>query len=182
MKKQKAEKEIIDIKPQVESTPFLSENSDNYFNIQNFYNERSKKMINSINPTNQTVQPLANVVFLGNNVISNKCNTCCGSINHNDGSGIFTITKPGVYKVHFNANVAPTVAGPITLNITNSGENISGGEMKSPGTTVGVFDNVSAEILVKVCPNQSVPITIKNSTPTNPITVSQPSLIITREC
>ena len=54
--------------------------------------------------------------------------------------------------------------------------------MKSPGTTVDVFDNVSAEVLVRVPCNSSVVITVKNNTPTNPITVSQPSLTITREC
>lgn len=147
-----------------------------------FDQKGSNKMINAVNPINQTVQPLANVIFTGNNVRTNSCNNCCGWLTHNNNSGIFTLTKPGIYKVHFNANVSPTVAGAITLNITNAGENISGGEMKSPGTTIDVFDNVSAEVLVRVPCNSSVVITIKNNTPTNPITVSQPSLTITREC
>lgn len=144
--------------------------------------ERNNIMINAINTIEQTVQPTANIIFAGSNVRTNACNSCCGWLNHNDNSGIFTITKPGIYKIHFNANVAPTVAGAITLNITNAGENISGGEMESSGATVNVFDNISAEVLVRVPCNSSVVITIKNNTPTNPITVSQPSLTITREC
>ena len=152
-------------------------------NFYSFYNENKKgrnDMINAINPINQTVQPTANVIFTGSNVKTNACNSCCGWLNHNDNSGIFTITKPGIYKVNFNANVAPTVAGAITLNITNAGENIAGGEMNTAGTTVGTFENVAAEVLVRVPCNSSVVITVKDNTATNPITVSQPSLTITR--
>ena len=142
--------------------------------------ERNNKMINAINSTNQTVQPTGNIIFAGSNVRTNSCNSCCGWLTHNENSGLFTITKAGIYKVHFNANVAPTVAGAITVNITNSGENISGGEMTTAGTTVGTFENISADVLVRVPCNSSVIITIKDNTATNPITVSQPSLIITR--
>lgn len=135
-------------------------------------------MINAINSTDQTVQPNANVLFNGVNVRTNACNSCSGWLNHNNNSGLFTITKPGIYKAHFNANVAPTVAGAITLNITNAGESIAGGEMKTAGATVGTFENVSAEVLIRVPCNSSVIITIKDNTATNPITVSQPSLTI----
>lgn len=148
-----------------------------------FCNKNQKgriNMINAVNPINQTVQPNANVIFTGSNVKTNACNSCCGWLNHNDNSGIFTIIKPGIYKINFNANVSPTVAGAITLNITNSGENIAGGEMNTAGTTVGTFENVAAEVLVRVPCNSSVVITVKDNTATNPITVSQPSLTITR--
>lgn len=145
------------------------------------YSERNLKMINAVNPINQTVQPTANVIFTGSNVRTNACG-CNGWLSHNDNSGLFTLTKPGIYKINFNANVAPTVAGAITLNITNAGENIAGGEMKTAGTTVGTLENINAEVLVRVPCNSSVIITVKNNTDTNPITVSQPSLVITREC
>ena len=148
--------------------------------VSDVYSERNFKMINAVNPINQTIQPTANVVFTGTNVKTNACNSCCGWLTHNDNSGIFTLTKPGIYKIHFNANVAPTVAGATTLNITNAGENIAGGEMNTAGTTVGTFENVSAEVLVRVPCNSSVVITVRDNTATNPITVSQPSLTITR--
>lgn len=144
--------------------------------------ERKEKMINATNATIQTVQPNANIVFTSSNVRTNACNSCCGWLNHNQNSGIFTITKPGIYIVHFNANIAPTVAGAMTLNISNAGESIAGGQMQAPGATVGVYDNVSAEVLVRVPCNSSTVITIKNNTLTNPITVDQPSLTITRKC
>lgn len=157
----------------------LSPQNGNYSFCDDIQKGRNN-MINAVNPINQTVQPTANVIFTGTNVKTNACNSCCGWLNHNNNSGIFTITKPGIYKVNFNANVAPTVAGAITLNITNEGENIAGGEMMTAGTTVGTFENVASEVLVRVPCNSSVVITVKDNTATNPITVSQPSLTITR--
>ena len=112
------EEPINNIKEVQTAIPSLEGNTGFY----TFVEKGSNKMINAINPINQTVQPLANVIFTGNNVKTNACNSCCGWLTHNNNSGIFTLTKPGIYKIHFNANVAPTVAGEITLNITNAGE------------------------------------------------------------
>lgn len=166
---------------EIESNEIITPVSEDINYISCNYSERNLKMINAVNPINQTVQPTANVIFTGSNVKTNACG-CNGWLSHNDNSGLFTLTKPGIYKIHFNANVAPTVAGVITLNITNAGENIAGGEMQTAGTTVGTLENISAEILIKVPCNTSVVVTVKNNTATNPITVSQPSLVITREC
>jgi hypothetical protein len=140
-------------------------------------------MINSIGTGTQTVQPSANILFDGNNVRTNSCsNGCCGWLSHNENSGIFTITKAGIYKAHFNANVTNTVAvAPITLNITNAGENITGGAMTTTPAALGSFENVSAEILVRVPCNSSVVITVKNNTATNPIQVNNPSITLTKE-
>lgn len=137
-------------------------------------------MINAINNTTQTIQPLANVLFNGSNVRTRSCNSCCGWLNHNVNSGLFEITKAGIYEITFSANVAPTVAGAITLNITNAGESIIGGQMQTAGTTIGTFENVSSSVLVEVPCNCCDTFTIKNNTPTNPITMNNPSLIITR--
>lgn len=138
-------------------------------------------MIDAINPSTQTIQPLGNVIFNGANVRTNSCSSCCGWLSHSDGSGIFTLTRAGIYKVHFNANVTNTVAvAPITLDITNAGENIAGGTMTTTPAVLNGFENVSSELLVKVPCNSSVVITVKNNTATNPIQVSQPSLVITK--
>lgn len=173
MKKKKAEETI--------SKEILTPVSIDVNYVSCDYSERNIKMINAVNPITQTIEPTANVIFTGSNVKTNSCG-CNGWLSHNDNSGLFTLTKPGIYKVQFNANVAPTVAGAITMNITNAGENIAGGEMKTAGTTVGTLENIASEVLVRVPCNTSAVITIKNNTATNPITVSQPSLTITREC
>ena len=136
-------------------------------------------MINAVN-TNpvQTVQPGANVLFNATNVRTKSCKSCCGWLNFNSiNSGIFEITKPGFYFIHFNGNVAPSVAGQITVNITNAGENIIGGEMQSPGTTVDVFESISAGILVEVPCNCCDIFTVKNTT-TDAVDFNNPSLTI----
>ena len=138
-------------------------------------------MINAIstNPV-QTVNAGANVLFDGTNVRTNSCKPCQGWLNFSTlNSGIFEITKSGIYEVHFNANVSPTVAGQITVNLTNAGENIIGGEMQTPGTTVDTFENIAAEILVQVPCNCCDIFTVKNNTD-NPVIFNNPSLTIER--
>jgi hypothetical protein len=136
-------------------------------------------MINAVN-TNpvQTVQANANVLFNATNVRTNSCKGCRGWLNFNAvNSGIFEITKPGIYFIHFNANVSPTVAGQITVNITNAGENIIGGEMQTPGTTPDTFENIASGILVVVPCNCCDIFTIKNST-AEAVDFNNPSLTI----
>ena len=138
-------------------------------------------MINAIstNPT-QTVNAGANVLFDGTNVRTNSCKPCQGWLNFSTlNSGIFEITKAGIYEIHFNANVSPTVAGQITVDLTNAGENIIGGEMQTPGTTVDTFENIAAEILVQVPCNCCDIFTVKNNTE-NPVVFNNPSLTIER--
>ena len=136
-------------------------------------------MINAIstNPV-QTVNAGANVLFDGTNVRTNSCKPCQGWLNFSTlNSGIFEITKAGIYEIHFNANVSPTVAGQITVDITNAGENIIGGEMQTPGTTVDTFENIAAEILVQVPCNCCDIFTVKNNS-ANPVVFNNPSLTI----
>lgn len=138
-------------------------------------------MINAIN-TNpaQTVNAGANVLFDGTNVRTGSCKPCQGWLNFSTlNSGIFEITKAGIYEIHFNANVSPTVAGQITVNLTNAGENIIGGEMQTAGTTVGTFENIATEILVQVPCNCCDIFTVKNNSE-NPVVFNNPSLTIER--
>ena len=136
-------------------------------------------MINAIstNPA-QTVNAGANVLFDGTNVRTNSCKPCQGWLNFSTlNSGIFEITKAGIYEIHFNANVSPTVAGQITVNITNAGENLIGGEMQTPGTTPDTFENIAAEILVQVPCNCCDIFTVKNNS-ANPVVFNNPSFTI----
>lgn len=141
-------------------------------------------MINSTNAAVQTVESTKNVLFSNDRIRTNSCKSCCeGWLSHDLGSGLFTITKPGIYEIGFNANVAtPTDVelNPITLNITNAGESISGGEMVTTPAAVEEYYNVAATILLRVTCNSSVTISIKNNSANN-IFVSQANLFIIRE-
>ena len=140
-------------------------------------------MINSTNNAVQTVADGANVLFNVDRVRTNSCKSCCdGWLCHDSGSGIFTITKPGIYLVRYSSNVAnPTTAGEITMNISSSGESITGGEMIATPTAVEAYFNIAASILVKVCQGSSAVVTIKNNSGAD-VLVSAPSIVITREC
>jgi hypothetical protein len=148
-----------------------------------FYNERMIILINSVNAATQTVPAGQNVTFATDRVRTNSCNSCCGGwLSHDLGSGLFTITKPGIYEVGFNANVTnATTVGLIVLDVTNSGETIAGSEMVATPAAVTTYVNVSSNILVRVPCNSSVTISVKNNSAAA-ILVSQANLFITREC
>jgi hypothetical protein len=140
-------------------------------------------MINSVNAAVQTVAAGQNVTFSTDRVRTRSCESCCGGwLSHDLGSGLFTITKPGIYEVGFNANVAnSTATGAIILDITNAGETISGSEMVVTPTVANAYFNVSSNILVKVPCNSSITVSVKNNS-TATVLVSQANLFITREC
>ena len=139
-------------------------------------------MINSTNPTIQTVEPTQNVVFTSDRVRTNSCKPCCdGWLTHDLSSGLFTITKGGIYDISFNANVAnPTTAAEILFNITNSGESIIGGQMIVTPAAAGAYFNISARVLIRVPCRSSAIISIKNNS-TAEVLVSQPNIVITRQ-
>ncbi len=102
-------------------------------------------MINAINIPQQTVLPNQNVLFA-----VNRIKTGC-PIRHDAGSGLFNITKPGLYKVHFNANVLATVANQdVQLAIEVDGEAIQAAKTHDTITAVGSYRSVSVDIPVRV--------------------------------
>ncbi len=141
-------------------------------------------MINSFNEAVQTVATQANVTFLSTRVRTGSCCGCGGWLNHDNGSGIFTITKPGIYRIHFNGNVAIPTGGtvaPITVAITQSGEVLQGSEMVSTPAAVETFNNISSSVLVRVPCNVGAVIGVKNIG-TDPISVEQANIVIDRVC
>lgn len=136
-------------------------------------------MIDAVNAPVQTVASQG-VVLFG----STRINTGC-SVRHEQGSGRFVATKPGVYEVSFNANVAVPTGGtvsPITLDILQDGEPIAGSKMITTPAAVGNLANVSATILVRVyqcCGCTSI--AVRNSG-ASAINVQDANFVITREC
>lgn len=118
-------------------------------------------MINSVNEAVQNVNANENVLF-ATDVIRTRSATCCGWLQHSVGSGIFQLTKPGIYKIDFNANITSATAGALALAFKNNGEQIIGTEMDSTVATANAYQNVSASRLVRICGNGSASITIGN--------------------
>lgn len=135
-------------------------------------------MINSVNPIPQDVAVGANIVFTTDRVRTRAC-ACGGWLQHDEGSGVFTLARPGIYKVDFNANVTAAAAGATTLAIESNGEVVQGTEMDYVVTVVGDYQNVSASTLIVVQPYSSRSVSVANISAAE-VTVDDANIIITR--
>ena len=90
---------------------------------------------------------------------------CCGFMNHNEGSALFSIIEGGVYEITFNANVTSNTAGVVGLALFADGVEIIGTEMNEPIATVGEFSNIGFNKKIRVCNKGTVNLSI-NSVPT----------------
>ena len=82
-------------------------------------------MINSVSLSPQTVAAGNNVLFAGDRVRTHVCRCNCGWLEHDAGSGLYTLTKAGVYKVDVSANVSLAAAGNVALAIQANGETVA---------------------------------------------------------
>lgn len=135
-------------------------------------------MINAVNVAAQTVTTGSPVVFG-----STKIKTGC-SARHEPGTGRFTLLKPGVYTVSFNANVALATGAtvtPVQLRLVQDGEAVAGSNVIYTPTAANVFENVSAEVLIRVYDCCCTNVYLANAT-SQSVTIQDANLVITREC
>lgn len=92
----------------------------------------------------------SNVIFDEDDVRSRRA-TCCGWLQHNEGSPLYKILEGGLYEVSFNANVSSATAGPVALGLFQDGVLVPGTTVIATITTAGDFFNVSFDKLIKVC-------------------------------
>ncbi len=90
---------------------------------------------------------------------------CCGFINHNEGSALFSILEGGVYEVTFNANITSATAGVVGLALFADGVQVPGTEMDAVIGTAGEYTNIGFDKKIKVCNKGTVNLAI-NSVPT----------------
>lgn len=133
-------------------------------------------MINSTNIAEQTVATNGNILFANTQVRTCSANCCNGWLNHNAGSGIFQIIKPGIYEIQFNTNVSSATAGVINLAISSNGEILQGSQMNTTNVANNVY-NVSSNRLIRVCGNGSTTLSVSN-VGANDITITNPNIII----
>lgn len=135
-------------------------------------------MINSVNNLPQVVAINGDLVFTTDRVRTRACG-CGGWLDYESGGSVFTISRPGIYKVDFNANVTATAAGATTLAIQSNGQTVPGTEMDYTVVTAGVYQSVSASTLIVVHPCSSKTVAVANLSATA-VTVDNASIIITR--
>lgn len=90
------------------------------------------------------------IAFIEDDVRTRKA-TCCGWLQHNEGSPIYKILDGGIYEVSFNANVTSATAGTVAFGLFQDGILIPGTTVIAEITTAGDYVNVSFDKLIKIC-------------------------------
>lgn len=85
------------------------------------------RMANSNAIASQVVAVGNNVLFTADKITSSNINNygCCAKfVQHDNGSGLFTISQPGIYRILVRANVTSTDTGTASLVIQSNGEGL----------------------------------------------------------
>ena len=107
----------------------------------------------------------ASVPFVVTDLRTRSATNCCGFVNHNQGSALFSILDGGVYRVNFNTNITSATAGNVALALFADGVQVPGTEMDATIATAGDWENISFNKEVRVCNKGTVNLSI-NSLPT----------------
>lgn len=93
----------------------------------------------------------ASVPFATVDLRTRSATNCCGFMNHNEGSALFSILEGGLYEVTFNANVTSATAGQMALALFADGVQIIGTEMDAVIAAPGDWENISFDKKIRVC-------------------------------
>lgn len=143
------------------------------------YTKGKLQMIELINIAVQTVQPDSPVVY-STAVFRSRC----GSESYRGDGGQIRLTKPGVYRVTFNGNIAvPTgeTVGEVSVAIAQDGEVLNGTVARATPAVVEEYFNVSAQTLVVVNCACCVTVSVRNNADI-PILVDSPNINVVRVC
>lgn len=131
-------------------------------------------MINAVNPASQIVNAGLPIPFASNRILKG-----C-SARHEPGSSRFVLTKPGVYKVVFNATFSTTAADTALIALEADGEPITSATISVTTAANNLYTN-TIETLVEVFCGSSVSVTANNLS-TVPLTLTNADMIIERLC
>lgn len=93
---------------------------------------------------------LANIIFPTDSVRTRSA-SCCGWLQHSEGTPNYKILEGGIYEVSFNANVTSATAGTVALGLYQDGVLVPGTTVIAEVATAGDYYNVSFDKLIKVC-------------------------------
>ena len=131
-------------------------------------------MIDAVNVATQVVA-VNNPVLFGATRIKTSC-----SVRHEQGSGRFVLTKPGIYKVTFNGTISAAAATTAILNITQDGEAIAGARIEVGTGPAPDIESGSVTTLLRVfCCDSAVSVTNLGTAALN---ISNANLVIDRLC
>ena len=135
-------------------------------------------MISSYTSTSQTL--LTNALI---NFNINAVKTGC-TVTHAEGTPTFSLNRPGLYYVAFNADALPTAAGDLVAQLMSNNELVPGAIATTTGTTTST-ESLSFSRIIQVKPSccsidNSVNLTVINSGVG--ATYSNANIVITKLC
>ena len=117
-------------------------------------------MINSVlEPITILTSNTSAITFTDDDVRTRKA-TCCGWLQHDEGSPIYKILEGGIYEVSFNANITSATPGTLALALFQDGIKIPGSTVIAEVVTAGDYYNVSFDKLIKICCRGDASLTI----------------------
>ena len=135
-------------------------------------------MINSIAVEEQIVLSEKNVIFNDNQVRTRSSyNPFRGWLDYTQANGNYLITKPGVYRIHYNANLTADDKIVARLGIIANGKVLEGSQTETFITEPTLYHSLSATTLVRVSPYSTLPISLENLSE-DKVTIKEASIII----
>ena len=120
-------------------------------------------MINSIAVPMQELETENRVIFKENQVITKSSrNPFAGWLAYTQASGTFVLTKPGIYRIHYNANVTSQNKIAARLAIYANGEVLEGSQTEHFVSEPTLYESLSATALVRVAPYDTLSISLVN--------------------
>lgn len=107
-------------------------------------------------------------VTFNNDDLRTKSATCCGFLQHEEGSPIFKIIEGGVYEISFNADVTSLTPGVVALALLEDGAVVNGTTMISTIAAAGDYENISFDKKIRVCCKSNASLSIA-SIPSVPV-------------
>jgi hypothetical protein len=117
-------------------------------------------MIQSILEAPTALTSNSSVVTFTEDTIRSKSATCCGFLQHEEGTPNYKLLEGGIYKVSFNANVTSATAGEVALGLFADGVLVPGTTIIAPVTTAGDYINVAFDKIIKACCKATTNLTI----------------------
>lgn len=117
-------------------------------------------MIQSVNEMIQILTSNSSTLSFVNDDVRTRGASCCGFLQHDEGSPLYKILDGGIYEVSFNANVTSATAGTVALGLFQDGILIPGTTVIAEVATAGDYYNVSFDKLIKICCRGDATLTI----------------------
>lgn len=108
-------------------------------------------MINSVITRPITLASNSSPVAFENDAIVTRSSTCCGWLQHTEGSPLYKILNGGIYDITFTGTVTSATAGVVALGVAEDGIVLPCTVSAETLATAGDLANLSIRKTVRVC-------------------------------